>query len=94
MTVYVDDAKIHFRGCLMCHMFADSLEELHAMAQAIGLKRSWFQKGDTLAHYDVSLSKRKLAEERGAVRVDRDWVVARIRESRKWKEAAPKAVAS
>lgn len=94
MTVYVDDAKIHYRGFLMCHMFADSLDELHAMAAAIGLKRSWFQKGTTLAHYDVSLSKRALAEQRGAVRVDRDWLVARIRASREWKAAAPKAAAS
>lgn len=93
MTVYVDDAKIHFRGCLMCHMFADSLDELHAMAAAIGLKRSWFQKGYSLAHYDVSLRQRALAERRGAVRVDRDWVVARIRASREWKEAAPKVAA-
>lgn len=88
MTVYVDDAQIHYRGCLMCHMmFADSPEELHAMARAIGLGQWAFHKGATLAHYDVSLSKRALAEKRGAVRVDRVWVKQRIRESQEKRSA-------
>lgn len=47
----------------MCHMLADSVEELHAMADRIGIQRKWFQ-GD---HYDICLSKRKLAVEAGAV---------------------------
>lgn len=46
----------------MNHMIADTEEELHAMAEEIGLKREWYQ-GD---HYDVSLSKKELALENGA----------------------------
>lgn len=65
MTVYVDDARNPFGRMKMCHMLADSLEELHEMADAIGIKRKWFQ-GD---HYDISLSKRRLAVDRGAKQV-------------------------
>lgn len=79
MAVYVDYARIPFRGMLMCHMFADSREELHAMADRIGLRREWFQKGASLEHYDVSLTKRLLAIKCGAVAVDRAWLKERIR---------------
>ena len=65
MSVYVDDFYTPFRGMHMCHMLADSAEELHAMADLIGLKRSWFQ-GD---HYDVSETKRALAVRAGAIEV-------------------------
>lgn len=91
MSVYVDDARIHYRGWLMCHMFADSLDELHAMAAKLGLKRSWFQRGSVLAHYDVCLTKRNEAIRRGAILVDRKFLVERIRQSREFKAAAPKA---
>ena len=69
MTVYVDNARIPFRGMRMSHMQADTLDELHAMADAIGLRRSWFQPGSRpeAAHYDVSDSKRAEALALGAV---------------------------
>lgn len=38
----------------MSHMIADTEAELHAMADKLGLKRSWYQ-GD---HYDVAKAKR------------------------------------
>ena len=55
MTVYVDDAyipaKVKNRGrsvsARWCHMTADSTEELHAMADRIGLRRSWVQNPGT-----------------------------------------------
>lgn len=65
MTVYVDTMKAKFKGMTMCHMIADSMEELHEMAAKIGLKREWFQ-GD---HYDISLSKKNIALKNGAVLV-------------------------
>lgn len=70
MTVYVDDMKQGFRGMVMCHMVADTDEELHAVAEKIGLKRSWWQspaKGGS--HYDLSLSKRTAAIQNGAIEV-------------------------
>lgn len=67
MSVYVDDYRGRFRGMIMSHMTADTLEELHAMADAIGLKREWFQDGST-PHYDVTLSKKQLAIKSGAIK--------------------------
>jgi hypothetical protein len=54
----------------MSHMVATSLEELHCMAGAIGLKRAWFQ-GKNTPHYDVCWKKRGLALSEGAIEVTR-----------------------
>lgn len=35
------------------HLVADSLDELHAFAQKIGLKREWFQDHPKHPHYDI-----------------------------------------
>lgn len=80
MTVYVDNARLPFRGMVMCHMFADTTEELHQMAHAIGLRRAWFQTDSVLEHYDVSLSMRDKAIKRGALSVDGQWLKKRIRQ--------------
>lgn len=67
MTVYVDDMRAPFGRMIMCHMVADSDDELHAMAARIGIARKWHQ-GD---HYDISLGKRALAVGFGAVEITR-----------------------
>jgi hypothetical protein len=70
MAVYVDDMEADFGRMKMCHMIADFDEELHAMADAIGVQRKWFQGPPNHdAHYDIALSKVKLAVKHGAVRV-------------------------
>ena len=69
MTVYVDEAKYHYGRMIMCHMVADTLEELHEMADKIEVKRRWFQKESKTPHYDVCKAKRSLAIEFGAVEV-------------------------
>jgi hypothetical protein len=67
MTVYVDDYSAGFRGMIMCHMMSDtSVDELHEFAEALGLKRFWFQDGSA-PHYDVSRSKRSVALQMGAL---------------------------
>lgn len=67
MSVYVDDMKAPFQGMVMCHMMADSTEELLAMADKIGVARKWIQyPGERLEHFDICLSKRAKAVKAGA----------------------------
>lgn len=76
MTVYVDVLMNHgwkLRGhpTKNCHMFTDGdIEELHEMAEAIGMKRSWFQD-KRIKHYDLRASRRQKAIKLGAVEVSR-----------------------
>jgi len=65
MTVYVDDSFIPFGRMLMSHMMATDIDELHAMADKIGLNRKWFQD-KRIPHYDVSKSLREKAINAGA----------------------------
>lgn len=68
--VYVDGMNAKFRNMTMCHMMADSHEELVAMADKIGVKRKWIQyEGLYSEHFDICLSKKKLAIENGAIEV-------------------------
>lgn len=52
---------------VMCHMIADTLDELHAMADRIGIRRKWFQSQSSTPHYDICKAKRALAVKAGAV---------------------------
>ncbi len=76
MAVYVDNARIEWRGRRWCHLVADSLEELHLFARAIGLKKGWFQSDASLPHYDVTVEKRIIALSRGASAADRRMLVS------------------
>ena len=85
MSVYVDNYRAPFRSqrgfiLRMSHMLADTPEELHSMAERIGVARRWFQ-GD---HYDVCEAKRLAAIKLGAVACQpRDLVAIR----RAWRAA-------
>lgn len=69
MTVYVDNmhttAMGKFRHMKMSHMICDDIDELHEMAEKIGVRRKWFQ-GD---HYDVCMEMRDKAIKLGAVEI-------------------------
>ncbi len=68
-----------------CHMLTDGpMEELHAMAEAIGLKRAWFQKSPpaSFPHYDLTPSRRAAAVAAGAVELDRRGLVDLLRQLR------------
>lgn len=69
MTVYVDDKNARFRRMVMVHMLADSDDELHRMADTIGVSRRWWQSPEKTSgsHYDICLSKKALALRAGAV---------------------------
>ncbi len=83
MGVYIDNAKIPYGRMLMCHMVADTLDELHDMARQIGIRRKWFQN-KSIPHYDVCLSKKRLAIAFGAEEVARHRFVEIIRQNRKF----------
>ena len=53
MPVYVDDAHIPSRGRRWSHMVADTAEELHHAAQALGLSRERAQERGRTLHYDL-----------------------------------------
>jgi Protein of unknown function (DUF4031) len=82
MSVYVDQPVHRFRHMLMCHMLADSPQELHEMADRIGMARKWYQREASTPHYDISKEKRAAAIAAGAVEVDRRGLVAVIRRIR------------
>ncbi len=83
MTVYVDPLGdfgwvLRGRPTQSCHLFTDTLEldELHRVAAAAGMKRSWFQDSKSAPHYDLTPSRRAAAIAAGAVEVDRHAAVA------------------
>jgi hypothetical protein len=87
VSVYVDRARNGYGRMLMCHLIADTPEELHAMADRIEVARRWFQEPPKASfwHYDIAQSKRALAIGAGAIDCDRNTFVAvlrRIRESK------------
>ena len=78
MTVYVDEIRPYgksttWRHNESCHMTCDGpFSELHELAQAIGLKVAWFQchaPRVDMWHYDLTVSKRRLAVQHGAIEV-------------------------
>lgn len=70
MTVYVDNMRHPYGRMIMCHMIADTTDELLAMADTIGVARKWLQHGGTYReHFDICKSKRTLAVKAGAVEI-------------------------
>lgn len=85
--VYVDEIM----SCLQsgnwpydraCHLVADSVEELHAFAERLGLRRSWFQSKSDLPHYDLTTGMRFKAIRLGAIEIDRNKLVEIMRKYR------------
>lgn len=73
MTVYVDDVRHRYGQMIMCHMWADSLDELLQMADRIGMNWRWLQQPPKASwvHFDVSLALKAKAIAEGAVLTDR-----------------------
>lgn len=71
MAVYVDDMRAPYGRLIMSHMIADTDEELHKMAQAIGVARKWWQSPEKTSgsHYDICQSMKAKAIERGAIQI-------------------------
>jgi hypothetical protein len=86
MSVYVD----HILSCVpnknwrwnhSAHLFADTVDELHAFAARIGLKRIWFQDGDYFPHYDLTVNKHTEAVAKGAILLSREKAIAKWHET-------------
>jgi hypothetical protein len=84
VTVYVDYMAAPFvtrrNVMVMCHMIADTTEELLAMADRLGLRREWLQDAGTYReHFDLAKTKRALAVQHGAVEVTQRELAQRVR---------------
>ena len=91
MTVMVDELQVWGHAKHRCfkdgsaHLTADTVEELHAFAERLGLRRAWFQPRSS-PHYDLSPAKRAKALVLGAV-----FVSAREQARRRIAERASRA---
>ena len=80
MSVYVDTMKARYGRLVLCHMVADTSDELHAMAERIGVGRKWCQsEGTYREHYDICKSKRALAITFGAQEITRSQLGGMLR---------------
>lgn len=88
--ILVDELReytTHLWNRLWCHMMTDDLsptglDELHAMADALGLRREWFQDHPSHPHYDLPPSKRLQAIKHGAESVTSREMLRRCRRLR------------
>lgn len=73
MSVYVDDVRHCYGRMIMCHMRADTREELLSMADKIGVARRWIQEPlkASWVHFDVSLGAKAKAIAAGAILTDK-----------------------
>lgn len=74
--VYVDYSVWEYGRMKMCHMIADTEKELYDMADKIGIDKKWYQKN----HFDICLSKKKLAIKNGAIEISPFELVKKLKE--------------
>ena len=70
MACYVDTTRSYpdagLRSTEFCHLLADTRDELHAMADTIGMPRRYFQDHAYRWHYDLPPALRERAVASGA----------------------------
>lgn len=68
--IYIDSYNAPYGRMIMCHMIADTKEELLEMADKIGVNKKWIQAEDTYhMHFDVCLKMKAKALTLGAIEV-------------------------
>jgi hypothetical protein len=86
MTCYVDSLRSYpdagFRYAEFCHLLADTREELHAMADRLGVPRRFFQDHPWRWHYDLPQHLRAAAIEHGATPVTMHFVGSLLKQRR------------
>ena len=74
MSCYVDAVRAYPKAGLpfqeFCHLLADSRDELHAMAERLGVPRRLFQEHPWRWHYDLPAHVREHAVRLGTIEVD------------------------
>ena len=92
MSVYVDEPVHRYGRMIMCHMIADTREELFAMVDRIGVHRKWLQAPGTYReHFDISKAKRSLAVKAGAIELTSRELVRRMNRRREVMEVLEQA---
>lgn len=84
MAVYVDEAIWAWQGRKWCHLLADSIDELHRFAAALGLHRTSYQgpPKTSAPHYDLTSYEQRRAIALGARLCDRAAIVTVARRVR------------
>lgn len=68
--VYIDNFNAGYGRMKMCHMIADTTEELLSMCKTIGVQIKWIQyPGTANEHFDICLSKKAKALQNGAIEI-------------------------
>ncbi len=90
MAVYVDDMEAPYGRMVMCHMIADTHDELIAMVLLIGVNPKWIQDAGTFSeHFDIAKVKKRRAIELGALLIESRELVARMHWKRpEWQRAS------
>jgi hypothetical protein len=91
MAVYVDDIQVcvpneRWKWKEFCHLTADSVRELLAFADKLGLKRFWFQDDPRLPHFDLTPGMRAKAIRYGAQEVDFKFMVEMMKKNKAEKQ--------
>lgn len=84
--VFVDNYNKKFGRMIMCHIIADTDEELYTMIDKISVKRKWKHND----HFNICINKKRLAIENGAVEIltlelAKIWYLKKMRKKRKIK---------
>ena len=83
MACYVDTVRSYpnagLRFTEFCHLLADTRDELHDMADALGIPRRFFQEHPWRWHHDLPEHMRPRAIDLGAVEMDIHEVGALLR---------------
>jgi hypothetical protein len=86
MACYVDTVRSYpgagLRYTDYCHLLADTRDELHAMAAALGIPRRFFQDHPWRWHHDIPAHLRERAVALGAQEVTMHEVGALLRNRR------------
>lgn len=80
MAVYIDKINAKYKNMIMCHMLADTEQELVNMAKSIGVDPKWIQyQGTYKAHFDICLAKKEKALKLGAIEITHSQLRALLR---------------